>query len=81
MMTSKDVSPGLTRWREHPRVQFLSVSAWNEVVIVRSARGVSRCAGPCRSRTIGVMTKKVSLVITDDVDGSPGAEAVSFGLD
>ncbi len=30
---------------------------------------------------IGVMAKKVSLVITDDLDGSPGAEAVSFGLD
>ena len=30
---------------------------------------------------ISVMAKKVSLVITDDLDGSPGAEAVSFGLD
>jgi hypothetical protein len=30
---------------------------------------------------IGVMAKKVSLLITDDLDGSPGAEAVSFGLD
>ena len=27
------------------------------------------------------MAKKVSLVITDDLDGSPGAETVSFGLD
>jgi nucleoid-associated protein Lsr2 len=30
---------------------------------------------------IGVMARKVSLVIMDDLDGSPGAEAVSFGLD
>ena len=27
------------------------------------------------------MATKVSLVITDDFDGSPGAETVSFGLD
>ncbi len=27
------------------------------------------------------MTRKVSLVITDDLDGSPGAETVTFGLD
>jgi hypothetical protein len=41
----------------------------------------SCCADLCLSRVISVMAKKVSLLITDDLDGSPGAEALSFGLD
>jgi len=30
---------------------------------------------------IGVMARTVSVVTTDDLDGSPDAETVSFGLD
>ena len=32
-------------------------------------------------RMIGVMVSTVSVVITDDLDGSPGAEPVTFGID
>ena len=32
-------------------------------------------------RRIGAVTRKVALVITDDLDRSPGAETVTFGLD
>jgi hypothetical protein len=32
-------------------------------------------------RTIGVVVRKVSVGITDDLDGSQGAETVTFGLD
>ena len=34
-----------------------------------------------RLRMIGVMARKVSVLVTDDLDGSPGAEVVTFGLD
>jgi Lsr2 len=30
---------------------------------------------------IGVMARKISVVTTDDLDGSPGAETASFDLD
>ncbi len=43
--------------------------------------GVSSCAGPGRLRMIAVMVRKVSVVVTDDLDGSPSAEVVSFGQD
>ena len=32
-------------------------------------------------RTIGGVVRKVSVVVTDDLDGSQGAETVAFGLD
>jgi hypothetical protein len=44
----------------------------------------SRCTGlgsPRPLRRIGVMARTVSVVITDDLDGLPGAETVTFGVD
>jgi hypothetical protein len=35
----------------------------------------------CLARTISVMSKRVSVIITDDLDGSENAETVSFGFD
>lgn len=35
----------------------------------------------CLARTISVMSKSVSVIITDDLDGSENAETVSFGFD
>lgn len=35
----------------------------------------------CLVRTISVMSKSVSVIITDDLDGSENAETVSFGFD
>jgi hypothetical protein len=35
----------------------------------------------CLARTISVMSKSVSVIITDDRDGSENAETVSFGFD
>src|SRR5258708_23703693 len=43
--------------------------------------GVSGCAGAGAPRMIDVMARKVSVVTTDDLNGSPDAETVSFGLD
>lgn len=49
-----------------------------------SGRCCARCVALCQAgplRMISVMARKVSVVTTDDLDGSPGAETVSFGLD
>jgi hypothetical protein len=35
----------------------------------------------CLARTISVMSKSVSVIITDDLDGSENAETVSFAFD
>jgi len=35
----------------------------------------------CLARTISVMSKSVSVIITDDLDGSANAGTVSFGFD
>ncbi len=51
---------------------------------LRSPAPFSRCAGlgsPRPLRRIGVMARTVSVVITDDLDGLPGAKTVTFGVD
>jgi nucleoid-associated protein Lsr2 len=35
----------------------------------------------CLARTVSVMSKSVSVIITDDLDGSENAETVSFAFD
>jgi thiazole synthase ThiGH ThiG subunit len=44
-------------------------------------RGVPHLTGAYSTPRISVMSKSVSVIVTDDLDGSDSAETVSFGFD
>jgi hypothetical protein len=44
-------------------------------------RSMPRLTNAGQRRTIRVMSKNVSVIVTDDLDGSENAETVSFGFD
>ncbi len=64
---------GWRPWRPHLRSSFAPF--W--LVF----HGVSGLRWSWATLMIDVVARKVSVVTTDDVDGSPDAETVSFGLD
>ena len=71
------------RWRCRPE-PAVYLSGARRLVTFIPHKSISHCAALTTARlarTISVMAKSVSVIITDDLDGSENAETVSFGFD